>query len=106
MKIEILFFEGCPNHFEAVQRAKEVVDEEGLAAEVVEVNVRDEAAALRLGFIGSPTIRINGLDIEPSARSSKEFGMCCRTYIEEGKRTGIPSRELIRSALREAVAKG
>ncbi|MBI3473013.1 MAG: hypothetical protein HY013_16780 [Candidatus Solibacter usitatus] len=73
MKIEILYFDGCPNHQPAVERVKEVLKEEGLAAEVVEVNVGDDASARSLGFQGSPTIRIDGLDVEPSARSSKEF---------------------------------
>src|SRR5450759_1037351 len=103
MKTEILYFEGCPNHRPAVERVREVLKEEGLTAEVVEVNVSDEAAARPLGFLGSPTIRVNGLDVEPPARSSKQFGMLCRTYTEDGRREGLPSRELIRKALREAV---
>lgn len=103
MKIEILYFEGCPNHRPAVERVKEVLKAEGAAAEVVEVNVPDEAAARSLGFLGSPSIRMNGLDVEPSARSSKDFGMMCRTYTEGGRSQGLPSRELIRKALQEAT---
>src|SRR5713226_5462504 len=103
MKIEVLYFEGCPNHRPAVERVKEVLTEEGLTAEVVEVNVPDEAAAQSLGFLGSPTIRVNGLDIEPAARSSKDYGMTCRTYTDSGRREGIPSRQLIRRALQGAA---
>lgn len=103
MKTEILYFEGCPNHRPAVERVREVLKEEGLTAEFVEVNVPDETAARSLGFLGSPTIRVNGLDVEPAARSVKQFGMMCRTYTEGGRREGLPSRELIRTALREAV---
>jgi hypothetical protein len=102
MKIEVYYFEGCPHHRLAVERVKEVLKEEGLTAEVLEVNVPDEAAARSLGFLGSPSIRINGLDVEASARSSKNFGLMCRTYVEGGRREGVPSRELIRRALREA----
>jgi len=54
MKIEVLYFEGCPNHRPAVERVKEALKEEALAGEVVEVNVPDEAAAQALGFLGSP----------------------------------------------------
>ncbi len=103
MTIEVLYFEGCPNHRPAVERVKEVLKGEGLTAEVVEVNVPDEAAARSLGFPGSPTIRVNGLDIEPAARSSKDYGMACRTYTDGGRREGTPSRELIRGALQEAA---
>ncbi|MGQ9635344.1 MAG: DF family (seleno)protein [Bryobacteraceae bacterium] len=103
MKVEILYFEGCPNHAPAVERVREVLREEGLAADVVEVNVRDEAAARALGFPGSPTIRVDGLDVEPAARSAKDFGMMCRTYTEGSRRAGLPPSEMIRQALREAA---
>lgn len=96
-KVEILYFEGCPNHRPAVERVQEVIREERIQAELAEVEVRDEAAARKIGFLGSPTIRVNGLDIEHTARGSKPFGMACRTYAG-----GLPSRELIRTALREA----
>ena len=97
MKVEILFFEGCPNHPPAVERVQEVIQQEGVAAEVAEVEVRDEATAKAVGFLGSPTIRVNGIDIEPEARSCKPTGMACRTYAG-----GLPSRELIREAIRQA----
>jgi len=102
MKIEILYFEGCPNHRPAAERVQAVLREEGITAEVAEVSVADEAAARLLGFLGSPTIRVNGLDVEPAARASKEFGMMCRTYVHGGKREGLPPTEWIRQALREA----
>ncbi len=106
MKVEVLYFEGCPNHQPAVKRVKELLKEMGQKSEVVEVNVPDEATARRVGFLGSPTIRINGLDIEPAARSSTQFGMLCRTYSEGGRREGMPSRELIRQALKTAQISG
>lgn len=102
MKVAVLYFEGCPNHRAAMERVREALEEEGLAAEVVEVNVPDETAANSLGFLGSPTIRVNGLDIESLARAPRQFGMMCRTYIEGGRREGLPPLEWIRKALREA----
>src|SRR5437660_5136201 len=101
MKIEILYFDGCPNRGSTVERVKEALRQEGMTADIVEVNVRDDAAAQSYGFLGSPSVRINGLDIEASAPPSNPFGMMCRTYVEEGKRVGLPSRELIRMAIRE-----
>lgn len=103
MKAEILYFEGCPNHRPAVERVREVLKEEGLTAEVVEVNVPDEPTAKSVGFLGSPTIRVNGLDVEFAVRAAKDFGMMCRTYTDGGRREGLPPRELIRNAVREAV---
>lgn len=103
MKVEILYFDGCPNHAAAIDRIREVLRQEGISAEVSEVKVADEATARATGFLGSPSIRISGRDLEPTAPSSKAFGMACRTYLEEGKRVGLPSRESIRAALRETV---
>jgi copper chaperone CopZ len=101
MKIEVLYFDGCPNHALARERVLEVMKEEGLSGEVSELSVHDDAAAQAARFLGSPSIRINGVDVEPAARASKDFGMMCRTYTEDGKRAGVPSREVIRAALRE-----
>jgi mercuric ion transport protein len=102
MKIEILYFDDCPNHGPTVERVRDAIRQEGLAAEVVGVNVRDEATARSLGFLGSPTVRIDGLDIEPSARSSKDFGLMCRTYSGGDKQVGVPPLDLIRAALLDA----
>lgn len=106
MKIEILYFDGCPNHKPAVERVRDVLKEEGISAQVSEVNVPDDATAQALGFMGSPSIRVNGLDVEPAARSAREYGMMCRTYIVGGRREGLPSGEMIRQALREAQPAG
>jgi hypothetical protein len=104
MKIEVLYFDGCPNHDVTVERMKEALHQEGVSAEIVEFNVRDAASAQAHQFVGSPTARIDGLDIEPAARSSQDFGLMCRTYTEGGGRVGVPSLALIRTALREASA--
>lgn len=104
MKVEILYFEGCPHHRATVERITEVLHEEGLQAELSEVNVPGEAVAQALGFLGSPTVRIAGLDIEPEARASRSYGMMCRTYTEAGRREGLPSKAVIRAAIREALA--
>ncbi len=102
MKIEVLHFSGCPNHAPAVERVKEALRAEKIAGEIVEIEVLDAAMARRLKFLGSPSIRINGLDVEPEARSRGGFGMMCRTYADGCSQSGLPPREWIRSALREA----
>jgi copper chaperone CopZ len=103
MKAEVLYFDGCPHHRPTVERVKEVLEEEGVPTELSEVNVPDEAAAQAAGFLGSPTVRIAGLDIEPQARASRSYGIMCRTYAEGGRREGLPSKDLIRAAIREAL---
>jgi hypothetical protein len=102
MKVEILYFPGCPNHAPAVDRVREVLEQEGTPADMVEVEVKDAATAQEMRFLGSPTIRIDGRDIEPSARHARAFGFGCRTYSDEGKRAGVPPAAWIRAAVKEA----
>ena len=97
MKIEVLYFENCPNHVPTLERIHQVLREEGCDAEVREVLVPDVETAHNVRFLGSPTVRVNGLDIEPKAEERKDFGLMCRRYS-----SGIPSHELIREAVRSA----
>lgn len=97
MKIEILYLSGCPNHLPALDRLRVVLDQEGIPAEVAEIEVKDEPSARALGFLGSPSIRVNGLDVEPGSRTGRPTGLACRRYPG-----GLPSEEMIRAALKEA----
>jgi hypothetical protein len=97
MKVEVFYFEGCPNHKPAVERVKAVLKQQGIAAELAEIEVLDVEAARAVGFIGSPTIRVNGLDIDPALRTVTETGFACRCYA-----SGIPSEDMISAALSEA----
>src|SRR5262245_56211155 len=104
IKIEVLYFNGCPNHSIAVERLREVLAEENVSAEIFEINVADDDQARAIGFLGSPTIRINGVDVEPAARTGRQPGMSCRTYVEGGRQEGIPSRSRLQVAVRRASA--
>lgn len=97
-KVQVLYFDGCPNHAQTVQRVNAALTELGLSTPVEEVEVKTPADAERLRFLGSPSVHIDGIDIEPAARSSTDYAFACRTY---GAREGSPSRGTIVSALRE-----
>lgn len=101
MKIDVLYFEDCPNRSPTLQRIQEILQEEGCHAEVTEVLVSDAEAARSVKFLGSPTVRINGIDIEPGIADRRDFGLMCRRYTG-----GIPSYELIRTAVRSASRNG
>jgi len=103
MKVEVVYFEGCPNHVPTIEALREALRFEGLPDEIRETEIRTQGEAEALAFLGSPTVRINGMDIEPSARSATGFGLGCRTYLEGTVRSGQPSLELMRTALREAT---
>lgn len=97
--IEILYFDGCPNLEPTIALTREVLRELGIGVELREVAVEtaDDAEALR--FVGSPSIRVNGLDIEPAARVDTDFALSCRTYGN----SGVPPKELLIKALRKAL---
>lgn len=101
MKIEVLFVPGCPNAAPTVARLREILGAESAHAHVQEVEVRDAATAAALAFPGSPTVRINGRDIAGDALPGAGPMMACRLYAT-GPSGGIPSLELMRSAVREA----
>jgi hypothetical protein len=102
-RVEILYFEGCPNHEPARALVERVAAELRVepAIELVEVVDPDAAAALR--FLGSPTIRVDGRDVEPGADAQHEFALACRVYRTEPGLAGQPDEAWIREALTEAV---
>ena len=68
---------------------------------MLEVEVKDADAAKHLGLLGSPSIRVDGQDVELAAREDRAFGMMCRTYVDGGRRNGVPPPEWIRAAVRK-----
>jgi len=106
MKIELLYFEGCPNHVPAMEILREILDSLGREEQIHDVKVRTQAEAEAIRFVGSPSIRINGFDIEPWARSAKGFGLSCRTYVNGSRNSGVPSREVLRRAIMEGMREG
>jgi len=97
MRIEILFVPGCPNHEPAIERVRKVLRTEGLKLEVESVPVTTIEDAKAMMFPGSPTIRINGDDVEPAELGAP--GLACRLYEN---RTGVPSEEVLRLAVARA----
>jgi hypothetical protein len=100
MRIEVLFVPGCPNYEPAVERVKKILASESLPIDVEGIQVNTDADARALLFPGSPTIRINGDDIEPDQTNTP--GLTCRLYAN---RTGVPSEEALRLAVSRAKGK-
>ncbi len=95
-KITVLFFQGCPNHRPTVEMVRAIVSELGLDAEIEEVEVTSPSDVERLRFLGSPTVQVDGVDIEPAARNRTHYAMSCRLYRRPN---ALSSRELPLSAL-------
>lgn len=99
MKVEVLYFEGCPNHAPALEMVRRVLDRENIDAEVRSIVVPDENTAGSLRFLGSPSIRVDGMDIEPGRQADPPF-FGCRTYSVEGRMVGVPPENWLVKALR------
>ncbi|MGB2604145.1 MAG: hypothetical protein WBC78_11165 [Candidatus Sulfotelmatobacter sp.] len=97
MLIEVLFVPGCPNHAPAVERLRKVLRSEAIIASIQEIAVKDEVMARLLKFPGSPTVRVNGRDVESKLQWS--YGLACRLYSD---RTGVPSIETLQRAVARA----
>jgi hypothetical protein len=104
MKVELLWWEGCPSHPEAVEQLKQVLRGEGLDPESVElVEVESDEQAERERFFGSPTIRIDGEDILPPGEG-QPVGLSCRVYrLRDGRPSPIPDIADVRDAVRRRV---
>ena len=102
MKIQLYYFDDCPSYQKALDNLKEALRSQELPQEVEMIPVTSEADSHVKRFIGSPTIRINGIDIEGPKAEEKGYGYGCRIYAENGRSGGWPSVERIRQALQAA----
>ena len=99
MRVEFLYFEGCPSHERLQPHLEDLMRDAGLATSLEVRRVESDEAAEAERFLGSPTVRINGRDIEPGADQRTDFGLKCRLYRSEHGASGVPPEEWITAAL-------
>ena len=100
--VEVLTFEGCPHAEPALELVKRVLADSGLGATIRRVDVPDAEAAAAQRFLGSPTIRVNGRDIEPGVAERDQYVLSCRIYRTESGLKGEPDEQWLREALSAA----
>ena len=98
MLVEVMTFEGCPHAAPAVALARRVADEAGVSADVRVVDVAD-AETERRRFLGSPSIRVAGRDVEPGAELRRDYAHGCRLYATSAGRSALPDEAWVRDAL-------
>jgi hypothetical protein len=99
LRIELLYWRGCPSYPEAQELLANVLSERGIGehVELHEVTSQEEAEQLR--FPGSPTIRIDGRDVDPAGAAARA-ALACRIYrLPDGRPSPVPSREQLEAAL-------
>ena len=101
--VEIFYFDGCPNHHPAVALVERISRELGIEPDLRLVNVADQHAARRLRFLGSPTIRVGGVDVDPATEERDDYALSCRIFRTKAGFSGQPDESWVRDALlREA----
>jgi hypothetical protein len=96
LKVEFLYFKSCPAHKQALKNLKAALRDSRTKADLVLISVDSPEQAEKTGFMGSPSIRINGRDLE-GRNDSPNFS--CRLYQINGKTTTTPSKEYIMERL-------
>jgi hypothetical protein len=104
-RVELLFWDGCPSHPQALADLRAAMDELGLDPETVLVREVDtDQRAERERFVGSPTIRIDGEDVDPPG--DEPVGLTCRVYrLADGRYSPVPDPATVRAALRNAMTR-
>jgi hypothetical protein len=96
--VELLYHDGCPG----IKRVLPIVTPlaEAAGARVVQQRVETWQEAEAQRFLGSPTVRVNGVDVEPGAEERDDFGLKCRLYRTMNGLEGAPDATWVRNAFR------
>lgn len=105
MSIEVLYFDGCPNHEALVLRLRELLARTGVRSDLRQRRVESSEAAEHERFLGSPTVRVDGEDVEPGAGNRTDFGLKCRLYATPAGLQGVPPDEWVLDALARAAGR-
>jgi len=98
--LEVLYFDGCPSHQRLMPALRTLAGEHGV--QLTLRCIEDVADAEHTRFLGSPSVRVNGVDIEPGAQQRTDFGMKCRLYRSRDGQSGLPPQRWIAQALEAA----
>jgi hypothetical protein len=102
VKVELLYFEDCPNYEALLPSLREMLAGAGVSDQVALRRIASVEEAERERFLGSPTIRIDGRDVDPAAHSRRDFGLKCRLYRSPAGTSGTPPRAWIVAAIDDA----
>ncbi|NNM46960.1 hypothetical protein HJG52_13200 [Knoellia sp. DB2414S] len=102
MDIELLVVSDCPNEAAAAALIATAVADTGVRATITRTTIVSEDQAQQRGFIGSPTILLDGVD--PFAVPAAAVGLACRLYSTPNGLAGVPGLRDLRQALKRVAA--
>jgi hypothetical protein len=97
--VEVLFLPGCPKYRAVARSVNEAMVRLGASQEIELRPIATAEDAERERFLGSPTVRVDGRDIDPDASDRDDFGLKCRLYRSATGTTGVPPQEWIMAAM-------
>lgn len=98
-RIELLYFAGCPNHDAFLPHLLQLLRHHEDEGPVQLLEVLDDAQAQRLRFLGSPSLRVDGRDVEVGSEERATYGLQCRIYQRADGASGAPPDDWIVAAL-------
>jgi hypothetical protein len=104
--IEVLYVQDCPHYQGTLALVERVRADLGIGAELRTSLIVDQAAADQARFPGSPTVRVDGRDVEPGSEPAAEHVLGCRLYRLEHRFSGQPEERWVREALQRATSPG
>lgn len=102
--VEVLYTDECPFWKETVKLINEVITDLKTETMIKKVRVESEKAAKKLKFPGSPTVRVNGVDIDPAATETAGY-IGCRIYRYKGSTYELPPKQMIKSGFERLLRK-
>jgi hypothetical protein len=101
----VLYVQDCPHYRDTLALVERVRGELGMEAELRSTLIVDQAAAEQARFAGSPTVRVDGRDVEPGSEPATEYVLGCRLYRLEHRLAGQPEERWVREALLRATGR-
>lgn len=99
MKIELLYFDGCPSWKNGLKNLQSALEEEGLTVPIDVIEVKDNERANQLRFLGSPSFRVDGQELWPEEREN--YSLSCRVFPSSEGIKGFPTVAMVRGQLKQ-----
>ena len=96
-EVELLYFAGCPGAETLLLELRWLAESAGARFEARTIETVE--AAQRERFLGSPTVRVDGIDVDPAAENRSDFGLKCRIYRSEAGHSSVPPMHWIEDAI-------
>ena len=103
MKIELLYFDGCPSYEAFLPQLLTLLGRVGVDARVEQRRVESDDAARSERFLGSPTLRVDGFDVDTTAEQRTDYGLKCRLYSTRDGLRAAPPDEWVLDALQRGT---